>query len=80
MSIRPGTQAERLAKVREVYAPFRTVRAGSQEYDTLAHSGKVWESYFQPQNTKPYDEIQHVSSRHSFLSVDADLTGFPIGT
>lgn len=76
MSVRPGTQAERLAKLREVYAPFRNLRAGSQEYDALSHSGKVWENYFQPQNSKPYDEIQHVSSRHFFHFVDVDLTDF----
>ncbi|KXJ87346.1 fic/DOC family protein [Microdochium bolleyi] len=50
--------ALRLAKLKEVYAPFRAFRADSEEYNALAKSGTVWENYFRPQETAPYDELQ----------------------
>ena len=60
-------RALRLAKLKEVYAPLEKLQEGSEEHETLAHSGKIWESYFQPQETKRYDELQQVCT-HQFCS------------
>ena len=53
----------------EVYAPFSKLRKGSEEYKKLALSGRVWEDYFQPGNSKKmgYIALQHVSS-HTYES------------
>lgn len=54
-------KVRRDSKLREIYAPFALLKSGSDEYVRLAKSGKVWEDYFRPQNTKPYDRLQLVS-------------------
>ncbi|KAJ1327400.1 Fic family protein [Microdochium nivale] len=59
----------RLAKLKEVYAPFQALRPGSDEYDLLAKSGKVWENYFQPQRTVRYDELQQ---EHKYILAEID--------
>lgn len=64
----------RNAKLHEIYdEPFRGLTKGTKEYDALSFSGKVWEDHFRPQETKPYDELQHVSIIR-FPSVNTYLT------
>ncbi len=41
-----------------VYAPFRQLKEGSDEWHKLAHSGRVWEDYFKPADSATYLNAQ----------------------
>ncbi|KAK3349643.1 fic/DOC family protein [Lasiosphaeria hispida] len=45
---------QRAALLKRVYAPFASPKKGSPEYEDLAASGRVWEDYFQPGDSKRY--------------------------
>ncbi|KAK0714519.1 fic/DOC family protein [Lasiosphaeris hirsuta] len=58
-----GTLAvQRVALLQHVYAPFAGLEKGSPEYEQLAASGRVWEDYFQPGDSKryQYDSMQKI--------------------
>ncbi|KAE9575645.1 Adenosine monophosphate-protein transferase FICD [Colletotrichum fructicola] len=45
-------QLARKAKLKEIYAPFANLQKGSEEYERLASSGRVWEDHFQPSDSR----------------------------
>lgn len=59
-SISSAQKQARNELLKKVYARFNKLDSGTQEYNELAISGKVWEDYFQPSDTGPYMAVQKV--------------------
>lgn len=66
-----ATLIKRQSLLSEIYAPFQKLPADSPEYYELARSGKVWEDYFQPADSKKlgYTRLQKVCRPPPFLRV-----------
>ncbi|KAH6897374.1 fic/DOC family protein [Thelonectria olida] len=61
----------RRALLQKVYAPFQKLVEDSPELTALAHSGRVWEDYFQPGDSvgKGYTKLQEIMAP-SLLEID----------
>lgn len=68
-------QLARKAKLKEIYAPFANLQKGSEEYERLASSGRVWEDYFQPSDSRRLGYVDLQQEFNGLLERIDDLRG-----
>ncbi|KAI8170379.1 Adenosine monophosphate-protein transferase FICD [Colletotrichum sp. SAR 10_70] len=68
-------QLARKAKLKEIYAPFANLQKGSEEYERLANSGRVWEDYFQPSDSRRLGYVDLQQDFNGLLERIDDLRG-----
>ncbi|CAI0655528.1 unnamed protein product, partial [Colletotrichum noveboracense] len=68
-------QLARKAKLKEIYAPFANLQKGSEEYERLANSGRVWEDYFQPSDSRRLGYVDLQQEFNGLLERIDDLRG-----
>jgi hypothetical protein len=60
----------RIDLLNAIYRPaFASLKKGSPEYDDLANSGRVWETFFKPGNIEPYLQAQS-DLKQTLASID----------